>query len=134
MTSVIAKTVEAPEWVAAQGEIVAVEYRLGRLRIELCELGGKRMLEVIFANVDGFRVLDERDLSEFWPTCSSPNGSIFEVSEGGWLSQELQRSGFITAHMNGELKEYLVTGADDCVNVLSASPPEVRLLRGAQSK
>jgi hypothetical protein len=35
-----------------------------------------------FPEIVGFRVLDERDLMEFWPECSSPHGKLFEILAG----------------------------------------------------
>ena len=127
MKNVVAHAVQASQWTISQGEITAVEYRSGRLRIEVNETGSNRALEVRFAEVEGFRVLDERDLPEFWPSCSSPAGGIFEVSAGGWLSQEMERPGCLVAHMNSGLKEYLVTGVNECVSVLTTATPEIIL-------
>ena len=81
---------------------------------------------MVFADVWGYRVLDERDLSEYWPTCSSQNGRLFEVKSGGWLSQEKSRPGFLSADVVPKLKEFFIAGIDDCVSVLCTAEPEVR--------
>lgn len=107
--------------------VVRVEWGVGRLSVIVegtAEASRGVVLE--FSDVVGFRVLDERDLMEFWPACSTSNGGLFEIHEGGWLSQERIRPGSCIGPMNPSVKEYLVTGPDDCVSVLSPNPPQVR--------
>ncbi len=79
---------------------------------------------VIFRKVIGFRVLDERDLCEFWNTYSEPTGWLYEVEEGGWLELESKRELFNSPVFCPELKEYFLVD-DKCVSVLSAEPPEI---------
>jgi hypothetical protein len=79
---------------------------------------------LVFADVWGFRVLDEGDLLEFWPHCSARNGGLFEVEEGGWFSQESERKGFLSVARKSDLTEFFVTGPNACVNVLAFSPPK----------
>jgi hypothetical protein len=81
---------------------------------------------VVFEDVWGYRVLDECDLNEYWPACSSPNGRLFEVLSGGWLSKEKSRDGFVSAAMTPNLKEFFLAGNDDGVSVLCSAEPEVR--------
>lgn len=81
---------------------------------------------VTFPDAVGFRVLDEGDLLEFWPACSSPSGAgVFEVHEGGWLNQEGMRNGFVSAVSRPSLREFLITGQHDCVGVFAFEPPKV---------
>jgi hypothetical protein len=87
---------------------------------------GERVFDVVFEDVWGYRVLDERDLGEYWPTCSSQNGRLFEVEFGGWLAQEKSRPGFLSADVISKLKEFFVAGIDDCVSVLCSAEPAVR--------
>jgi hypothetical protein len=131
MNKVLAHTIAELEGGAFKGEVLAVESRLGALRIEIGELGGTRRLEVFFAQAEAFRVMDERDLGEYWPECSTPNGWLFEVTDGGWLKQELERPGSLVARIHKELREFLIAGEDDCVSVLSLSMPEIRALAQA---
>lgn len=126
MKKVVAHSIAPPPWPSSQGEIVAIEDRLGCLRIEVRELGGEGRLEVSFTQVEGLRVLDEMDLTEFWPACSSENGWIFEITQGGWLSQEIKRPAGLIAHADDRLREFLVAGIDDCVSVLAMAAPEIR--------
>jgi hypothetical protein len=83
-------------------------------------------ITVTFPDAVGFRVLDEGDLLEFWPACSVPTGSgLFEVLDGGWLAQERAREGFISASTRPTLREFLISGPDDCVCVFAFNDPEV---------
>jgi hypothetical protein len=82
-------------------------------------------IRLTFNDVYGLRILDEHDLLEFWPTCSAQNGGLFEILDGGWLAQENTRNSFLTGNMMPQLKEYLVTGPNDCLNIFSLGPPEV---------
>jgi hypothetical protein len=80
---------------------------------------------VIFHKPIGFRVLDERDLTEFWTNYNEKNGWLYEVMEGGWLELETMRERFASQAMfENEFKEYLLVD-DKCVSVLSSTPPEI---------
>lgn len=81
-------------------------------------------IDISFDSPVGFRVLDEGDLLEFWPDCSTQNGWLFEVQNGGWFEQESKRSGFLSSG-NSEVKEYFVIGQNYCVSVLGWDAPEV---------
>ena len=43
---------------------------------------------VVFTGAEGFRVLDEGNLLEFWPQDSRSPGWIWRIIEGGWFEQE----------------------------------------------
>ena len=126
-----AKAVNASDWPLRQSEVATVEYRLGSLRVHVTDPTSNQTATAQFEGVQAFRVLDERDLQEFWPACSSATGGIFEINGGGWLSQETLRPGSMLAHMNPQLKEYLVTGQNECVNVLANAAPTIESTRGA---
>ena len=79
-----------------------------------------------FLEVAGFRVLDEGDLLEFWPTCSITKEWIFQIVEGGWLDQECLRPGFIRGDIKA-IREYFISGTNDCVTVFAWAPPALRL-------
>lgn len=79
--------------------------------------------DIVFDAPCGYRVLDEGDLLEFWPSCSSFNGWLYEIKSGGWLEQEKRRSGFFSSG-NAQLKEYFVIGCNYCVSVLAWEPPD----------
>ena len=70
-------------------------------------------------------MLDERDMSNYWPTCSTANGWLFEVFSGGWISQEDERTGGLFRACNHAAREFLVAGEDDCMTVLCSDAPKV---------
>ena len=86
---------------------------------------GFSFARIVFQKVVGFRVLDERDLCEFWNTYSEPVGWLYEVEEGGWLELESQRELFNSPVFYRELHEYFLVD-EKCVSVLAAEPPEIR--------
>ena len=86
---------------------------------------GFSFARVHFSNLIGFRVLDERELCEFWNTYSEPNGWLYEVEEGGWFELESTRKLFNWHGHNSDLKEYFLVD-DQCISVLTANPPEIR--------
>jgi hypothetical protein len=79
---------------------------------------------VSFENPLGFRVVEERDLMEYWPVCSTPAGWLFRIHSGGWL-EERTRRGSLMLDMYPDVKEYLITGINDCVSVLSTEMPSL---------
>ena len=125
MVRVTAQSLETGVVFAEGSEVVRVEYALGNLRAFVRDISTEAELVVNFPDVICFRVLDERDLMEFWPECSTPNGWLFEIKTGGWLSQEANRPGSCLVAMSPNAKEYFLNGADDCVSVISHTLPEV---------
>jgi hypothetical protein len=106
-------------------EIVRVEYGLGVLSVYVEDAQSGIFAKVVFSSIEAYRVMDERDLQDYWPVCSFANGWIFEIQNGGWLSSEMARCGGLTAQSVLGLREYMVTGVDDCISILSSLPPEV---------
>jgi hypothetical protein len=111
--------------------VVRVSYEPGSLAVHVTGSPDSPAVVVGFERVKAFRVTDEGNQMAFWPTCSRPNGWLFEVFQGGWLAEELARPGVLV--MNVGLREFLVTGDDDCVNVLALAPPSVTVHRGSSS-
>ncbi len=106
-------------------EIVRVNYALGKLAIYVRGMAREPGVAVEFLDVNGFRMLDERDMSNYWPTCSTENGWLFEIFSGGWISQEDERTGGAFKACNHRAREFLITGADDCMTVLCSDTPKV---------
>ncbi len=106
-------------------EVVSVAYKLGVLAIHVKSAVSDESVIVEFVDTVGFRVLDERDLMEYWPECSKPSGWLFEITTGGWLSQEASREAGFFVRMNPEVKAYLISGEDDCVSVICRNMPAV---------
>jgi len=110
--------------VPALPELTRIEYDAGKLTIH-AYVSGKQVAMVQFESVDGFRVLDEGDLLEFWPTCSWFHGKwLWEVHEGGWFELESTRPGFVGEKYKGAT-EYLLVGDNECVSVISRDRPVV---------
>jgi len=105
-------------------EVSSVSYIGGRLCVALKALKGEETVVATSPEVAGFRVLDEGDLLEFWPVCSSPGEWLFLVMGNGWLDQERMRSGFVRGDIKN-LREYLITGENDCVSVLAWDQPRI---------
>jgi hypothetical protein len=105
-------------------EITEVHHSSGVLKVVLEGLPQENRIVVRFANTEGFRVLDEGFLLEFWDECTTPKGLFFEIFAGGWLEQE-QSQGRILKAIHPDLREFLVTGIDFCISVFSKTLPEM---------
>lgn len=105
-------------------DMVHLNFEIGRLVVTLNFEVGKKTTTVKFEDVVGFRVLDEGDLLEYWPACSSDNGWLFLINGNGWFEQETIRSGFLHER-GGVVTEYFVATQNCCVSVLAGSPPTV---------
>ena len=104
-------------------EVVGLNYDVFNLTISISDKEDNRTL-VVFQNVQGFRVLDERDLMEFWPKFSTPAGWAFRITKGGWYDHESKRVRcFLIPEVAPEAKEFLFTGCNDCVSVISIDDP-----------
>ena len=49
------------------------------------------------------------------------NDWLFEIESGGWLDREDAAGGFISKALG--FKEFLITGINDCVSVISSNEP-----------
>lgn len=81
---------------------------------------------VHFQEVIGYRCLDETDLLEFWPTCASANGWLYEIESGGWRDLESHRTGFSSRSVPFH-RVFLVATRDECFSVISKSLPKVTM-------
>jgi hypothetical protein len=105
-------------------EIIDVAYNVDSLRVTVKDLRTGSELLVEFVEVEGFRVLDEGDLLEFWPICSTR--WLYQINEGGWLEQECLRPGFIARETKNVL-EFFIGGENACVSVFAWSAPVVAM-------
>lgn len=122
------RCVRVPESTQHGGaRLVAIRSDGVDLELEMeSDAGGVR---VSFRDVVGFRVLEERELCEFWNDYATPNGWLWEVHEGGWLDLERTRATFGSLRL--PLREWLVVD-DRCVSVIGENPPELReIARGS---
>ena len=110
-----------------------VDYRPRQLSIHLERPDGG--VVAVFEGVLGYRVLDERDLGFLLNQYKVPGGWLYEVSGGGWRTQEEKRWGFISPQIFDEVVEYLVTSESECVSVLvdHRDPPAIELVRSNTS-
>jgi len=79
--------------------------------------------EIYFHSPVGYRVFDERDLLSYWPACSG--GTVFEITEGGWLSRSDFDADLTSTGFYGRVREFFVEGEDQCVSVLANEPPAI---------
>ncbi|ROT94565.1 hypothetical protein EB809_19295 [Marinobacter sp. R17] len=103
-------------------EIIHLEFDVDVLVVTV-SIDNER-IDVEFDAPVGFRALDEGDLLEFWPECSTFNGWLFQVQGGGWFAQESMRGGFLSSG-NRDVKEYFIIGLNYCVSVLGWHDPDV---------
>ncbi len=103
-------------------EVINIDFDIESLVITVIIDGYK--IDISFDAPAGYRVLDEGDLLEFWPDCSSSNGWLYEISSDGWLDQEKERKGFCST-ADAAVKEYFIIGCNYCVNVFSWEVPGV---------
>jgi hypothetical protein len=108
---------------ASSVEVININFDIDHLEVTI-SIDGDR-LDIIFEEPEGFRVLDEGNLLEFWPECSLQTGWLHEITSGGWFDLESKRNGFLLSD-NLEITEYLVVGANYCVSILAWEKPRVQ--------
>ena len=87
-------------------------------------------VEYLFPYVRGFRCLDEGDLIRYWESgVFQSRHHLYEITEGGWMAQELQTAGMMSVSDGMGYREWFVMTEDDCINVVSDSPPMIREIR-----
>lgn len=78
-------------------------------------------IEFTFLQVDGFRLLDEVSLAEYWIADDFPSAyPVLEVSDGGWAHEEDKRLGYTK-----QQREWIIVTAGACVSVFSKHEPEI---------
>lgn len=103
-------------------DIHSVSYD-GRLSIRVLRNRNKDDgIEVTFPQIDGFRLLDEVPLAEYWIAEDFPSGyPVLEVFDGGWAKEENARLGYTE-----QQREWIIVTAGACVSVFSKHEPEIR--------
>jgi hypothetical protein len=86
---------------------------------------GFQFARVVFIRPVGFRVLEERELCEYWEKYHEGNGWLYEVEEGGWLELEATRPYFNAPSYFPGLREFLLVD-DTCISVFCTTPPQVQ--------
>lgn len=106
-------------------EVTDIHFDLWTLRITLIFPSSNNPTYVEFCDSEGFRVLDEGDLTEFWDSNGAPSW-LCSVKRGGWLDLECSRPGGDVLATKKDLREYLVVGINDCVSVIAYEPPSIK--------
>ena len=122
---VSAEALPTPVAYPSGNEVGRVLYEACVLEVTVHSTADESDCIVRFEDLVGFRLLDERELCEYWPVCSIPSGRLFEVTAGGWLSREVQRTPIRLFFPNA--REYLVAGINECVSVIATCAPSVHL-------
>ena len=98
-------------------------------KVRLNETG--EIAEVSFIDDEGIRILEELDLANWWMNSTGSKLSeswLFKVKSGGWFDFESTRDDFYKKHEKRIVQEYLITGYQECVSILSSSKPTVRVV------
>ena len=77
--------------------------------------------DIVFEQPRGFKCLDEGDMVNYWENKQLVDNWLFEIISGGWLDQEDNAGGFCSKALG--FREFLITGVDDCVSILSNREP-----------
>lgn len=113
--------------------VLAINYQSSKLRVQLSAgAEDEGSLLIVFKRPEGFRVLDEGDLLEFWESSMPGAGWLYLVHRGGWNDLESTRDGYLSRH-KANLCEYLIIGKNECVSVLCRQRPEIVDTRVAPS-
>ena len=105
-------------------DVLSLNYDLSVLRIKLI-FPSDQIVDVACETVEGFRVLDEGQLLEFWGGAATRYW-LFEVKANGWLASENMCETAPLIIEGGELKEFMVAGANECVSILAYTQPYVQ--------
>jgi len=107
-------------------QLVDLDYDLWTLKIKLVFPDIQNPIYLTFKNVEGFRVLDEGNLMEFWNSETRSDGWLWKVKKGGWHDQEKERDGFFTgkAHL-ADFDEYMVVGIGKCLSLIGGIEPTI---------
>ncbi|UOQ74501.1 hypothetical protein [Hymenobacter cellulosilyticus] len=104
--------------------VAGLDYRIRphQLVIYYHSNGGKDIdYDIIFEQPRGFKCLDEGDMVTYWESRLLVDNWLFEILGGGWLDREDAQGGFSSKALG--FREFLITGVDDCISVLSNEEP-----------
>lgn len=108
-------------------KIVELNYKGKTLRAVLESHPSQILITVTFPTVAGYRVLDERELGEFWTNNiisyeETKNATVAVVEAGGWLDAESSFGALVKDGYYGSAHEYLIVGDYECLNIVSGHP------------
>ena len=105
-------------------ELVDLNFDLWTLKVKLEFPDIQNSIYLTFKNVEGFRVLDEGSLMEFWNDEKRSNGWLWKVKKGGWHDQENNREGFaLSKETLNDYDEYMIVGIGMCLNLIGGIEP-----------
>jgi hypothetical protein len=124
MQKVIATALQVEYVFHSHVDLTHIGFEWGGLVVTLTSGGDKKVVTVKFDDVVGFRLLDEGDLLEFWPSCAKEKGWLFLIQEHGWFDLEKTRAGFLreTGH---SIYEYFIASQNGCLSILSSGIPDI---------
>jgi hypothetical protein len=117
---------ETPVPIGRRPAIVGISYTPPVLTIWFDAEHSSSYLRITFDDCRGFRCLDEGDLARYWSDPVLAQHWMFQILDGGWLTDESANHLTVTLAM-GPPSEFLICGLDDCVTVLSPRPPRFEL-------
>lgn len=104
-------------------EILGLDYDLYDLKVRYSTAEDKDY-DILFKNPVAFKLLDERDLGKYWSNDLITSDLIFEIEEGGFLTNEKHNESFISDQISPQ-REFLVKAIDDCLFVIAPDEPEI---------
>ncbi len=113
-----------------ESDIVDLVYTSSGLRITVIaatSMFTNVYLDIHFADISGFRLLDEGDLLGYWESKSfNDDHHIYEILHGGWATGESVDEGVLSRNEYINYREWFVATTNQCVNVLSSDEPNLR--------
>ncbi len=89
-------------------------------------------LDIHFASVAGFRLLDEGDLLGYWESPAfNSNHHVYEILTGGWATGESVANGVLSRNEFINYREWFIVTTNQCMNVLSGDDPLIREITNA---
>lgn len=103
-----------------------VVHQRGHLSIDVDVFPDPIAWQLAFPSAIGLKVLDERDMPEYWNLSVKVEGPkyptfLYQVLQGGWFEDLWGMSKMNEFY--GVVYEYIVVGEDYCVDVLTNTPP-----------
>lgn len=104
-------------------DIQSVQFKAGELAVVIAKtlLPSEKVAGVLvtFTGVQGFRFLDEADLSRYWSESGFIHGfHVLQVQEGGWATEENDLAGY-----SFNRREWLIVTGNGCLSVFAQGPP-----------
>lgn len=101
--------------------------------VHLTAHASHRTVQIIFSDVVGVKILDERDFSEFW-RCNMESfdeiegATVSQVLFGGWSQHDEVLESYIPTGFYGEVMEFFIADHSECINVLCTKEPSIHIV------